>query len=216
MIALTAVGKQYQSPAGSFRALDGVDLGIGAGEMVALVGRSGSGKSTLLGLLGGLDRPSSGSVRVGGADLGGMSEAELSRWRGRKVGFVFQFFHLLPSLTALENVILPMDFARLRPARERRERAMELLAQVGVADQGHKLPAALSGGQQQRVAVARALANDPELVLADEPTGNLDSDSARGVLELFRGLSATVVLATHDRSVRADRVVELADGRVVR
>ena len=216
MIALSGVGKQYVSEAGSFRALQDVDLAISPGELVALVGRSGSGKSTLLHLLGGIDRASSGTVRVAGADLGGMSEEELSRWRGRNVGFVFQFFHLLPALTAAENVMLPMEFAHSHPPRERRPRAMELLSRMGVADQAGKLPAALSGGQQQRVAIARALANDPKLLLADEPTGNLDSQSAREVFELFRGLQATVVLATHDRSIQADRVVELADGKVVR
>ena len=215
MISLAGVSRQYVSQAGTFRALHQVDLQVAAGELLAVVGRSGSGKSTLLGILGGLDRPSAGLVRVANADLGGMSEADLSRWRGRKVGFVFQFFHLLPALTAVENVTLPMDFARSRPGRERRPRALELLAQLGVLDQADKLPASLSGGQQQRVALARALANDPEVLLADEPTGNLDSQSAREVFELFRGLKATVVVATHDRSIRADRVVELADGKVV-
>ena len=215
MISLAGVSRHYVSQAGTFRALHEVDLQVAAGELLAVVGRSGSGKSTLLGILGGLDRPSGGLVRVANADLGGMSEADLSRWRGRKVGFVFQFFHLLPALTAVENVTLPMDFARSRPGRERRPRALELLAQLGVLDQADKLPASLSGGQQQRVALARALANDPEVLLADEPTGNLDSQSAREVFELFRGLKATVVVATHDRSIRADRVVELADGKVV-
>jgi putative ABC transport system ATP-binding protein len=215
MISLVRVNKEYATPAGTFRALQDVDLEIGAGEVVAVVGRSGSGKSTLLNLLAGIDRPSSGAVRVGGEDVGAMGEAQLSRWRGRKVGFVFQFFQLLPALTAVENVMLPMDFAGLRPPRERRQRALELLARAGIASEADKLPASLSGGQQQRVAVARALANDPEVLFADEPTGNLDSETARSVLELFRGLGKTVVVATHDRSLRADRVIEIADGRIV-
>ena len=219
LIALRNVSKSYPSPAGDFRALQGVDLEIGGGELVAVQGKSGSGKSTLLNLIGGIDRPSEGSVTVGGTAVHEASEAALTRWRGRNVGIVFQFFQLLPTLTAVENVMLPMDFCDERPPRERRPRALELLAQVGVADQADKLPAALSGGQQQRAAIARALANEPVLVLADEPTGNLDSVTARSVLELFGALKqrgVTVVIATHEREISGlvDRRIELVDGRV--
>lgn len=220
VIETQALHKTFETPAGLFAALRGVDLTIGSGEMVAIVGKSGSGKSTLLNLIGGIDRPSSGSVVVGGAALVGKSEDQLAAWRGRHVGLVFQFFQLLPTLTVIENVMLPMDFCGMLPTPRRRGRALELLEQVGVADQAGKLPASLSGGQQQRVAVARALANEPALVLADEPTGNLDSTTAQEVLALLRGLAdggTTVVLVTHERDIAelADRTVRLADGRVV-
>jgi putative ABC transport system ATP-binding protein len=219
LIALRNVGKSYPSPAGNFEALASVDLDIDRGELAAVQGKSGSGKSTLLNLIGGIDRPSSGSVVVGGLAVHGASESTLTRWRGRHVGIVFQFFQLLPTLTAVENVMLPMDFCDERPPRERRPRALELLAQAGVADQADKLPASLSGGQQQRVAIARALANEPAVVLADEPTGNLDSTTARSVLELFGALKprgVTVVIATHERDISGlvDRRIELVDGRV--
>jgi len=219
VIELRNVGKSYPSPAGHFRALEGVDLEIGAGELAAVQGRSGSGKSTLLNLIAGIDRPSAGSVMVSGLAVHEASESKLTRWRGRHVGIVFQFFQLLPTLTAVENVMLPMDFGGERPPRQRRPHALDLLAQVGVADQADKLPAALSGGQQQRVAIARALANEPAVVLADEPTGNLDSATARSVLELFGALKprgVAVVIATHERDIGGlvDRRIELVDGRV--
>src|SRR5262245_52838297 len=218
LIELRGVAKSYATPAGEVPALREVDLEIGAGEFVALRGKSGSGKSTLLHLIGGIDRPSGGAVVVGGQAIHDASEDALARWRGRSVGIVFQFFQLLPTLTAAENVMLPMDFAGSRPARERRRRALELLERVGVADQADKLPAALSGGQQQRAAIARALANDPGVVLADEPTGNLDSATAAAVLEVFHRMAAagtTVVIATHERELSfADRSLELVDGRL--
>ena len=221
LIALRNVGKSYAAPAGDFPALRDIDLTVGAGEFVALVGKSGSGKSTLLNLIGGLDRPSSGTVNVAGAALHGLPENALARWRGKHVGVVFQFFQLLPTLTIAENVMLPMDFLNVRPARERRAYALDLLARMGIAEQADKLPAALSGGQQQRAAIARALANDPPLVIADEPTGNLDSTTARAVLELFGQLRArgtTVIVATHERDIAGliDRTVELTDGRLNR
>ena len=220
MISLQRLTKAYKTPAGPFSALQGIDLEIGAGEFVTIVGKSGSGKSTLLNLVGGIDRPSSGSVTVGGTAIGGMSENQLAIWRGRGIGFVFQFFQLLPTLTAAENVMLPMDFRRALPPRERRKRALELLDTVGVKEQADKLPAALSGGQQQRVAIARALANDPPVILADEPTGNLDSHTSAAIFELFGKLAAngkTVVVVTHERDTSGlvDRTVELADGMVV-
>ena len=217
MISLIRVNKEYDTPAGSFRALSDVDLEIAPGEVVAVAGRSGSGKSTLLNLLGGLDRPTGGSVRVAGAQVDRMNEAQLSVWRGRSIGFVFQFFQLLPAFTVVENVMLPMEFAGVIAPRDRRQRAMALLERVGIAGEAPKLPAALSGGQQQRVAIARALANDPPVLFADEPTGNLDSETARAVLELLCGLGKTVVIATHERQLRfSHRTIELADGRVVR
>ena len=221
VIALRQAGKTYATPAGPFVALSGVDLEVARGEMLAVVGKSGSGKSTLLNLIGGIDRATVGEVRVAGTSVHDASESVLARWRGRHVGVVFQFFQLLPTLTAIENVMLPMDFGDVHPPRERRRRALERLDRVGVADQADKLPATLSGGQQQRVAIARALANDPPVIVADEPTGNLDSTTGRAVLDLFRALAAqgtTVVVATHERDIAslANRIVELADGRVVR
>ena len=219
VVRLAGASKSYPTPAGAFVALHGLDLEIRAGEFVAIVGKSGSGKSTLLNLIGGIDEPSSGSVVVDGADIGTLRPNELASWRGRTVGFVFQFFQLLPTLTVAENVMLPMDFCRTLPARARRGRALELLERVGVATHADKLPSALSGGEQQRVAIARALANDPSVVLADEPTGNLDSVTARTVLDLFGKMAAagtTVVIATHERDIGrlVDRTIELADGRV--
>jgi len=220
VISLRRIDKTYATPAGAFAALRDIELEIGAGELVAIVGKSGSGKSTLLNLIAGIDRPSYGSVIVAGAPIHEMGENALSVWRGRKVGFVFQFFQLLPTLTAAENVILPMDFSGTVPPRQRRERALQLLERVGVVNQADKLPSALSGGQLQRVAIARALANEPPIVLADEPTGNLDSETARAVLGLFRAMAnagTTVVIATHEREIAQiiDRRVQIADGMLV-
>ena len=220
MISLQGVTKAYETPAGLFEALQGIDLEIGANEFLAITGKSGSGKSTLLNMVGGIDRPSAGSVRIGGTLIEEMSESRLAAWRGRTIGFVFQFFQLLPTLTAAENAMLPMDFCGTVPLRQRRTRALELLETVGVADQADKLPASLSGGQQQRVAIARALANDPPVILADEPTGNLDSQTGLAIFRLFRDLSIdgkTVVIVTHERDLSGmiNHTVELADGMVV-
>ncbi len=220
LIALQNVAKTYATPAGDYPALREIDLQIGAGEFVAVMGKSGSGKSTLLNLIGGIDRPSSGSVTVAGSPIHDVSENALARWRGKTVGVVFQFFQLLPTLTAAENIMLPMDFCDAPPPKQRRTRALELLDLVGIADQANKLPASLSGGQQQRAAIARALANDPPIVIADEPTGNLDSVTARDVLHLFRKMAndgTTVVIATHEHDISnvIDRTVELADGRII-
>ena len=219
-IRISDVVKTYPLGAGAVVAVDHLSLEVAQGEFVAVVGRSGSGKTTLLNLLAGIDRPTSGTVRVAGADLGSLSESGLAAWRGRNVGLVFQFFQLLPTLTVVENVMLPMDFAKQVPPGQRRPRALELLEQVGVGDQADKLPATLSGGQQQRAAIARALANDPPLLLADEPTGNLDSATAEALLALFAGLHAegrTIVVVTHERDIRSivGRQVTLQDGRVV-
>jgi putative ABC transport system ATP-binding protein len=219
-IQVSDVVKTYPLAAGDVIAVDHLSLDIAHGEFVAVVGRSGSGKTTLLNLLAGIDRPTSGTVHAAGADLGSLSESGLAAWRGRNVGLVFQFFQLLPTLTVVENVLLPMDFAKTIPAGERRDRAQHLLERVGVGDQADKLPATLSGGQQQRAAIARALANDPPLLLADEPTGNLDSATAEAVLKLFADLHAdgrTIVVVTHERDIRSivGREVTLMDGRVI-
>ncbi len=223
LIALRGVGKQF-SRGGSgplVPALRDVDLSVWPGEFVAVLGKSGSGKSTLLNLVAGLDRASDGEIEVAGATLHGMGEDARARWRGRSVGVVFQFFQLLPTLTVRENVLLAMDLLGAVPRGERRGRAEGLLARVGLTAHAGKLPGALSGGEQQRVAIARALANDPPLLLADEPTGNLDSHSAEGVLDLFAELVAggtTLLLVTHDEDMarrRAHRLVRVADGAVV-
>jgi putative ABC transport system ATP-binding protein len=219
VIRLRDVGKDYDLPAGRFAALQHVTLEIDRGEFVAVVGRSGSGKTTLVNLLAGIDRPTSGEVWVAGALLGSLSESPLAEWRGRAVGLVFQFFQLLPTLTVVENVMLAMDFAGVVPRVQRRSRAMALLERVGIESQANKLPATLSGGQQQRAAIARALANDPPVLLADEPTGNLDSATSEAVLGLFSGLcdeGRTIVMVTHERDVRAyaSQLVTLVDGRV--
>jgi len=198
-------------------ALHGVDLELNAGELVCLLGASGSGKSTLLNILAGIDSPTSGEVFVAGTPLHALKQNRIAIWRGRNLGVVFQFFQLLPTLTVIENVMLPMDFCNTFPARERPGRALHLLEQVGVAQHAYKLPAALSGGEQQRAAIARAQANDPQIIVADEPTGNLDSHTADAVLDLFVDLSRsgkTIVMVTHERDIShlVTRTVTLADG----
>jgi len=219
MISLHQVNKTYETPAGRFSALRDVDVEIRTGEFVGVVGKSGSGKSTLLNMIAGIDRPSSGAITVAGTAIQSLAENKLAAWRGRNIGFVFQFFQLLPTLTAVENVMLPMDFCKTFPVRERRQRATALLDRVGVRSHADRLPATLSGGEQQRVAIARALANEPPVVVADEPTGNLDSITARGILDLFRHLAhqgATVVIATHEPDIVrvSDRTIQISDGVV--
>jgi len=219
MISLQQVSKTYETPAGKYSALKNIDLEIRGGEFVGVVGKSGSGKSTLLNMVAGIDRPSTGSVAVAGTEIHALSENRLAIWRGRNVGFVFQFFQLLPTLTAAENVMLPMDFSKTLPFRERRKRALALLDRVAVGAHADKLPATLSGGEQQRVAIARALANEPPLVLADEPTGNLDSVTAAAILDLFRDMAnrgTTVVIATHEADIARviDRRIEISDGKI--
>ena len=211
--------KVYRLPAGEFTALHDVDLDVATGELVAVVGRSGSGKTTLLNLLAGIDRPTDGEITIGGRRLDRLNGSQLSAWRGRAIGLVFQFFQLLPTLTVAENVMLPMDFCNTWPGRQRRPRALELLEQMGIGEQADKLPSALSGGQQQRAAIARALANDPPVVLADEPTGNLDSSTSDHVMGIFAGLAASgraVLMVTHERDVvrYATRQITLLDGRI--
>jgi putative ABC transport system ATP-binding protein len=219
MISLTQVTKNFETPAGEFPALCGITLEIAAGELVAVIGKSGSGKSTLLNLIAGIDRPSSGSVVVGDNSIGELNETRLALWRGRNIGLVFQFFQLMPTLTAAENVMLPMDFVGTIPPRLRRVRALQLLEEVGVALHANKLPSALSGGEQQRVAIARALANDPPILLADEPTGNLDSHTATAIFTAFASLARrgkTVLIVTHERDIAIafSRTIELVDGAV--
>jgi len=219
-IRFDAVTKRYPEANGGDLALHDLDLHLPAGGLTAIVGKSGSGKSTLLNLLTAVDRPTSGTIHVNNSPIHTLDETASARWRRVSVGIVFQFFQLLPALTVLENVLLPMALLGRLSSEEREARARTLLAQVGIADQSNKLPTALSGGQQQRCAIARALANDPPLLVADEPTGNLDSHTAEAVLRLLRKLAdtgKTVVVVTHELDIArvADRVVTLADGRVV-
>ena len=220
VIELHNVVKTFKTDAGDFTALKDIDLIVGKGEFVAVIGKSGSGKSTLINMMTGIDRPTSGEVYVADAPVHTLSEGEMARWRGQTVGIIFQFFQLLPTLTVIENVMLPMDFARLYTPRKRRERALELLDLVGVADQAGKLPTMISGGQQQRVAIARSLANDPAIIVADEPTGNLDSVTSETVFELFERLveeGKTVLMVTHDpdQAQRVTRTVIISDGEII-
>lgn len=219
LIELINVVKEYDTPAGRFVALKGVDLRVDTHEFVAVIGKSGSGKSTLINMITGIDRPSSGQVFVGDTAVHKLSEGQMAVWRGKHVGVIFQFFQLLPTLTLVENVMLPMDFCNMYSMRERRERAMQLLEHVGMADQANKLPSAVSGGQQQRVAIARALANDPPIIVADEPTGNLDSKTANQVFDLFTQLvqeGKTILMVTHDQDLarRVTRAVIVVDGEI--
>ena len=221
LIRLKDVRKAYKMPAGDFYALKGIDLAVQTGEFLAVLGKSGAGKSTLINMLTGIDRPTAGEIWVGKDAVQDMSEDQIAAWRGRNVGVVFQFFQLLPMLTCAQNVMMPMDFVGLYGGpRERRERALHLLERVGIAAHADKLPSAVSGGQRQRVAIARALANDPILLAADEPTGNLDSRTTREMFDLFGSLvdeGKTILLVTHDRDLagRATRRVRIADGRIV-
>jgi ABC-type lipoprotein export system ATPase subunit len=219
-IVLQNVIKTYENAAGKFTALKRINLEFNYGEFVSIVGKSGCGKSTLLNMITGIDHPTSGSVIVGGQDVYEMSESQRALWRGRNMGVVFQFFQLLPTLTLLENTMLPMDYCNLYTFRERPDRAMELLKMVGLEEHAHKLPANVSSGQQQSAAIARALATDPPVILADEPTGNLDSRSAEIILNLFEKLAAqgkTILIVTHDPSLtrRTDKTVILSDGEVI-
>jgi putative ABC transport system ATP-binding protein len=219
LIDLRQVVRTFESAAGAFTALKGIDLQVSAGDFVAVVGKSGSGKSTLLNVIAGIDRPTSGEVLVNGAPIHRLREGQVAVWRGRNLGVVFQFFQLLPTLTALENVMLPMDFCNLYSNGERERRSSYLLELVGLEAQADKLPSALSGGEQQRVAIARALANDPPLILADEPTGNLDSKTAAIVFRLFEELvkqGKTVVMVTHDKELArtVPHRIEIEDGRI--
>lgn len=219
LVNLRQVIKVYQGGAGTFTALNGIDLQVESGAFVSIVGKSGSGKSTLINVITGIDRPSQGEVIVDHIPIHTLNEEQIAIWRGRSVGVIFQFFQLLPTLTAIENILLAMDYGNRYPGPERPERAVHLLDLVGMAAYAHRLPNELSGGQQQCVAIARALANDPVLLTADEPTGNLDSKSAEMVFRLFENLAdsgKTILMVTHDNDLagRAQRTIRLADGKI--
>ncbi len=221
IVLLKQVFKQFASGDVQVTVLYGIDLAIQAGEFVSIVGPSGNGKSTLLNMVTGIDHPTSGEIIINQQRLNRMNENQLSAWRGRDVGIVFQFFQLLPALTLLQNTILPMDFTAQLDKKARRRRAEYLLELVGLADQMHKLPSQVSGGQQQRAAIARALANDPPLVVADEPTGNLDGKTSDEVFSLFKRLTQTgktVMMVTHNEQLacQAPRTIEIRNGRIVR
>ncbi len=220
LIRLKNVVKAYKTDAGEFLALKNINLTIGASEFVGVIGKSGSGKSTLINMITGIDRPSKGEVWVADTPIHSFSEGRMATWRGHNMGIVFQFFQLLPILTVAENVMLPMDFCNLYTQRQRHERALHLLDMVGVAEQANKLPSQLSGGEQQRVAIARALANDPPIIMADEPTGNLDSKTSAIVFQLFEKLVSngkTIVMVTHDGDLakRVKRTIIIADGEII-
>ena len=220
LIQLKDVSKIYQTDAGRFVALENVNLQIQAGEFVSIVGKSGSGKTTLINLITGIDQPSSGEIYIEQTPVHLLKESEKAVWRGRTIGVVFQFFQLLPTLTVIENVMLPMSLCNCYPGNERLERAYQLLKLVQMEHQANQLPSFLSGGEQQRVAIARALANDPPILATDEPTGNLDSRTAETIMDLFQDLiqrGKTLLMVTHDPELaaRAQRTIALADGRIV-
>jgi putative ABC transport system ATP-binding protein len=220
MIDLRGITKAYNTDAGSFLALKGIDLKVYPGEFVAVVGKSGSGKSTLINVFTGIDHPTSGEAIVAQTRIRQLDEGRMAEWRGRQMGIVFQFFQLLPTLTIAENVILPMDLCGMYELGERYERALDLLGQVGIAEDADSFPSAVSAGHQQRAAIARALANDPPILVADEPTGNLDSRSADSIFGLFESLvtrGKTILMVTHDDELatRVPRTLTLADGEIV-
>jgi len=220
IIHLQGVAKAYETDAGPFLALKGIHLRVQRGEFVAVIGKSGSGKSTLINMFTGIDHPTAGEVLVAQTAIRQLDEGKMAEWRGRHLGIVFQFFQLLPTLTLVENVMLPMDLCRVYEPHERHGRALHLLEQVGLEDDANKFPATVSGGHQQRAAIARALANDPPILVADEPTGNLDSGSAEAIFRLFESLAAegkTILMVTHDEELasRVPRTVTLADGQIV-
>lgn len=216
-VEFTDIEKSYRTPAGVFQALQPLSLRFAGGEFVGITGRSGSGKSTLLNLLSGITRPSAGEAVIAGENIGRLSETRLAEFRGRHIGIVFQFFQLIPTLTVLENILLAMDLVGVTPRRERHPRALDLLEQVGVVRQKDKLPARLSGGEQQRVAIARALANNPGILIADEPTGNLDSNNSELIMAIFENCARAgrlVIVATHqpEQQVCFSRMITLSDG----
>lgn len=219
VIKLENVKKMYTTGEQSFWALKGLNMHIEKGEFIAIVGKSGSGKSTLLNLLGGIDSPTEGRIIVNGKEISSLGENQLSRFRGNNIGFVFQFFQLMPTLSVLENVIMPMDFLQRIPALKRKERAKSLLEKVGMGAHSDKFPSALSGGEQQRVAIARALANDADIIFADEPTGNLDCNTSEDIFHLLKALTAdgkNIIMVTHNNELaeRCGRIIRISDGRI--
>lgn len=220
MIQLQNVTKTYQTGSVLFDALKDINLQIGKGQNVAITGQSGSGKSTLLNMITGIDRPSKGKIEIKGEKISAFGEKKLTAWRGRNVGIVFQFFQLLPTLSVIDNLLLPMDFVDIIPKRKRRSKAMELLEMTGTGVQANKYPGELSGGEQQRVAISRALVNDPQIIVADEPTGNLDSSNSQIVRDIFMKLNnqgITVITVTHEKinNQEYDEVFKLSDGRII-
>ena len=219
IIILNNISKTFNTDGLQFSALRNVDLVIEQGEFVGIVGRSGSGKSTLLNVMSGIDKPSSGDVSVNGMSILAKKQGDLDAWRGKEIGLVFQFFHLIPTLTVAENVMLPMDFCKVFPVKERLPRALDLLESVGVSEKAQKFPSILSGGEMQRVAIARSMANDPPIIFGDEPTGNLDSASTEIVFELFETLNKmgkTIIIVSHDVTLEkySDRTIYLVDGQI--
>ncbi|MGD8848662.1 MAG: ABC transporter ATP-binding protein [Anaerolineales bacterium] len=220
LIELVELTKVYVNPAGRFPALNGISLKLDAGEFISVVGKSGCGKTTLINMITGIDRPSSGEVFVAGVPVHELDEDHMAQWRGRNLGVIFQFFQLLPTLSIADNVMIPMDFCNTFPQRERYERALYLLELVDIAEHADKLPSEISGGQQQRAAIARALANDPPILAADEPTGNLDSKTGDAIFRLFETLveaGKTLLVVTHDEELasRASRTIEMSDGVIL-
>ncbi|WP_290659994.1 ABC transporter ATP-binding protein [Ignavibacterium sp.] len=220
MITLDGVSKIFQNKEKAFTALKNISLSINKGEYIAVTGKSGSGKSTLLNMITGIDHPTNGRVIINDTEIGNMNESQLAIWRGKNIGIVFQFFQLIPTLTILENLLLAMEFVNVIPKGERVQRAKSLLSDVGISEQADKMPASLSGGEQQRAAIARALANNPAIIVADEPTGNLDSKSAEAVNSIFYSLTKsgkTVIVVTHEKDVamKYDRIFTLSDGEIV-
>lgn len=220
IINLNQVSKSFEQGGRKFTALDKVSVNIEKGQYVAIVGKSGSGKSTLLNLITGIDHPSEGDLTVGGTDIHNFGESSLAAWRGKNIGIIFQFFQLIPTLTIIENILLAMEFVGVIPKKQRQTRAKDLLEQVGILSHADKFPSALSGGEQQRAAIARALANEPNILVADEPTGNLDSATAESIRQIFADLVATgttVIVVTHEdiSHIAYDQTIRLEDGKIV-
>jgi len=220
LIHLQGVSKTFTTGEKTFKALQEVHLKVEKGEYLTIIGKSGSGKSTLLNVLTGIDYPSSGTVTVNGTELNTLNESQLATWRGKNIGIIFQFFQLIPTLTILENLLLAMEFVAQIPKNQRTQRAMSLLERVGIQEHAHKMPSALSGGEQQRAAIARSLVNAPQLLIADEPTGNLDSQTSETIQTLFKDLAeagTTIILVTHDQeiSTKANRIITLSDGKII-
>jgi len=220
ILELKNISKKYQTKERTFTALNNINLSINKGEYLAIVGKSGSGKSTLLNMVTGIDHPTKGKVIVNNTEVGEMNESDLAQWRGKNIGIVFQFFQLIPTLSISENILLAMEFVNKIPKNERENKIKELLKQVGIYTHKDKMPSALSGGEQQRAAISRALANNPDIIIADEPTGNLDSKTAEAIHLLFKSLTKmgkTVIVITHETNteLKYDRIITLSDGKII-